>query len=313
MKRLWLFAFLAISLSLFTTSCEDDGPIEPPVIENFAPTLDFLSDDPTGEGQVVSDEDFVVQSPGAFQFQVALEGIDATPPLNTLTIERDGVQIALDEELISITTANGADITQNPALLVNDQSDAFQIKVVLRTPADRGTYTYDFILADDEGLTDTESITVTTVEPGTDINPVSTDNVIFNASGPNQGAFDLDALMSTSSNSDASELQDNGINTDLPAASNWRRTISPENGAVMVEVNRDNLPEDYDFNEVQFVEEIEEAFDTGDAISGSTDVIEVGDEFVVQSTAGTLFLIQVTEVNATDNNNLDNYVFSVKY
>lgn len=316
MKRLWLLAILALSTSVFFTSCGED-PVDPvdPIEENFAPTLTFLatSPNPGSTTNVFSQsEAFQLSENGRTTIYVALEGTDSTPPMTTLEVFRNGTKE--DDMLVGFIDQFGVEIAaNNPALLAGDYANGFRWEVGLRTTEAFGDNVFRFVLTDEGGLESEVSLTITTSEAGTELDITEENNVIFNMSGMNMGAFDLDNLEQVSSNSTASELQDNGINTDLPASSNWRQTISPENGATMKVVDRTALGENYDYNNVLTKEEILEAWDSGIGVTGSTDQIQVGDEFVVLSDQGTYFLILVTEVNVTTGDNNDNYVFTVKY
>ena len=66
-----------------------------------------------------------------------------------------------------------------------------------------------------------------------------------------------------------------------------------------------------DFAAVQFSEEIQVAFDNGDA-AGTTDAA-VGDRFLVQLITGEYVLILITNINETADNNDDYYELSIKY
>lgn len=324
MKRLWLFAVLAVSLTLFSTSCDPDPVVDPPVETNFAPSVTLLGTNPNVNGGNVfsSDATIELEGNGATTIFVGIEGSDSTPPMRDIEIFRNGEKP--DGVVASIIADNGTIIgdsdpntpeaaPSNPALLVSPFDEGFKFEVGLRTADAYGVNTFDITLTDSEGLTSTTTIVITTVElvPTTDITVDFIGGVIFNADGPNLGAFDLDNLEAVSSSSDLAELQDDGINTDLPATSNWRRTISPENGAVIKVVDRSALGENYSFATVTTKEQIQAAWDTGTTVVGSTDVITTDTELVVDVN-GTYYLILFTDVVATDNNNEDFYVMDIK-
>lgn len=317
MKRLWLVAIAALfTFGTFFTSCTpDETGGGTTTTDNFAPTLTMLADDPTsGTASVISsDVTFTLES-AETNFYVAIEGADATPPLKTLDVLYNGA--AAGDRLASITAADGADITvNNPLLLVSPYDQGFKFLVKLKTGTDFGENVYKFILTDNGGLTSEVSLTVTTIQEdqGTPITLTQENGLIFNAAGPNNGAFDLETFSNVSSSSDISELQDNGIDIALPAASNWKRTISPENGATMVKVNTTAMGENYDFYSVATKEEILTAWDNGTAVTATTEAINVGDEFVVRSSSGTYFLIRFTAVTETLSDNLDYYTLDMRY
>lgn len=311
MKRLWLFAVTALSLTLFTTSCEDEIVVPPVVDENFAPTLTLLAENPVGTTSVFSaDATLELESAETIIF-IAVEGSDSTPPMSTLSFSRNGESGT--DFIQSITADDGTEIgVNNPALLVTPYDESFRFEIGLRTSADFGLNTFDVTLTDDGGLTSTVSLNITTVEAGTDITVNFTGGVIFNADGENLGAFDLDAQEAVSSSSDLSELQDDGIDLALPAASNWKRTIRAENGATLKVVDTAALGETYSFAGVETKEEIQAVWDSGVLVDGSTEQVNVDDQFVVETAAGDLYLILVTEVNNTNADNNDNYVIDIK-
>ncbi len=318
MKRLWLFAILALTAGVFT-SCGDDPIIDiPEVEENFAPTITLLTENPTGGTAVFSaDATIEVEDSGETRFFVGIKGEDLTDSLKTLEVFLNDEKV--EESLVSMTAADGTDIgTNNPALLVSPYNTGFSFAVELRTMADYGVNTFRFLLTDSGDLTDEVSISITTTEPvpvGTDLSG-NLSGILLNQAGPaGTGGLDLDGGNSVGSADATAEIKDNGINTDNPVATNWRQTISTVNGANIRTLNRTAMGETYDYAAVTTVEEVQSAWDLGDVVTGnSTAVLEVGDEFIVESADGTLrYLLQVAEVNVTTDSNGDNYVFNIKY
>ena len=316
MKRLWLFAFVALTAGFFT-SCD---PVEPPIdvpAENFAPTITLLTENPTGGTAVFSaDATIEVEDDGSTRFFVGLKGEDLTDSLSTLEVFLNDEKV--EGSLVSITAADGTDIgVNNPALLVSPYNNGFDFAVELRTNAEYGVNTFRFLLTDSGALTDEVSIAITTVAPA----PVGTDlsgnlsGVLLNQAGPaGTGGLDLDTGDGTGSADPASEIRDNGVDNG-PVATNWLQTISTINGATIRTLNRDAMGESYDFATVTTVEEVQAAWDLGDeVVDNSTAVLVVGDEFIVQNADQSRnYLLQVVEVNVTSDDNGDNYVFNIKY
>ena len=105
--------------------------------------------------------------------------------------------------------------------------------------------------------------------------PISSDTIgFFNASGANNGGLDLDAGMAVPYNSADAEIQDEGINLALPnTQERWRRQISAAAGddVEIKLVDLASLGDGTDFSSIQFLEEIQEAFDGGTDLDGDDD------------------------------------------
>ena len=317
MKRLWLFAILALTAGFFT-SC-DPEPVDPPVDDNFAPSITLLDVNPTGSMDLYYSEDKTIglEGDGSIGFSVGLEGTDSTPTMSTLEVFLNDEKV--DGSLVGITAADGTDIgVNNPALLVSPYDSSFQFQVQLKTMEAFGVNTFRFLLTDTGGLTDETSIIITTEEAepaGTDLTG-NLSGILLNQAGPaGTGGLCLDDGISLGSMDEAAEIRDNGIDTNNPATTNWRQTISTVNGANIRALNRDAMGETYEYANVTTVEEVAAAWDNGFAITdNSTEVVNVGDEFIVEKADGSRrYLLQVAEVNVTTDDNGDNYVFNIKY
>jgi hypothetical protein len=313
MKRLWLFAILALTAGVFT-SCDTD-PVDPIIDDNFSPTITLLTENPNVGGPVVfsSDATLELADSGATLLFVGIKGEDFTGTMKTLEVFLNDEKV--DESLVTMIAADGTDIgVNNPALLVDPFNAGFSFEVQLRTMAEYGVNTFRFLLTDDGDLTDEVSITITTVPAGTDLTGNLT-GVLLNQGGPGgTGGLDLDEGLSLGSGDDAVEIKDNGIDAG-PVASNWLQTISGANDAVIRVLDRPAMGEGYDFATVTTVEEVQSAWDNGIVLAGTdTEMLVVGDEFIVENAdASRRYLLQVSEVNVTAADNGDNYVFNVKY
>ncbi len=130
---------------LLAIACgKDDETVTP--IDN-SPTINLV-DEATF---ISSDTDL---APGS-TFQVKLSASQGTSPLNTLTIMEDNVKVALDR--ISINNSTGA---ANPALILGDDKTALVWTVEIEGSTDEGSYAYDFIVTDEDGLTGTAFLNI---------------------------------------------------------------------------------------------------------------------------------------------------------
>ena len=316
MQKFFLqFAGLAIALTLILaigcTTDPDEGPIGnplPPIIR-FISEAGFLdADAEVGAGEV---------------FKVKLSADIGDKQLNSLTINEDGAKLSTDRFEIN----SGAITSNNPLLIVGDDKDGAIWEISITSDADFNTVrTYEFVVTDEDGLTDAVSLTITT--KGVPVEQTIM-GVLLNQAGPaGTGGLDLDTGTGTGSANADSEIRDLGIDCTIdPAnAENWRAQIGTINGADMRKVDPSAV-EGFDFDNVDTKEAITGAYDSGitladgvsqnaqcneTAVTDVSDPVVVGDLFIVFAN-DTYYLIRIDEVNPVSGSNGDNIVMSIKY
>ncbi len=315
-KSATLLAFFAI----FLTSCEEDpivtgNPLDTP------PTISFLE----AEGFLTKDAELEVGD----AFSVSVEMLAGTQNLSSLTIYEDGVK--LDPARITIA---GVDLANNPQLIINKTGQTFDITIAT-DPAVEGErfYSYAFEVEDEGKLTDVVSLGITILEPIVIVETTPLDQVLtgalLNQAGPaGTGGLDLDTGDSVGSNDERAELQDEGIDFDKTADTNWRQQISGVNNAIVRFVNLGLVAENLTFDKVDNKEQVLAAYNAGASLVGTDDLanpsddtagelvseqVQVGDVFSVFGNSGRYYLLQCTAVNATTDNNNDGYEFAIKY
>ncbi|MEM6396761.1 MAG: hypothetical protein AAF741_10485 [Bacteroidota bacterium] len=254
----------------------------------------------------------------AFDVRVELDD-NGVNPLATFQIQEDGVLLPTANLEFLGQTFDPA----NPlALITSEQMGVtFDLRIT-PTSSTAGTSVYSFQVLDDRGSVGSASINITFEESTV----TALMGVLFNQGGDTgTGGLDLDTGTGTGSNDAAAEIQDEGINTDIVVAQNWRRQISAANDATLREVSASSLPESQ-FASVTTQAQIIAAYDAGTVPNGDdsdcncTDTVdneevsdvEVGDLFGVLRD-GRYYLIEVVEVNLTTANNEDNYVVNIKF
>ncbi len=298
-----------------TTGCDPDETGDPVV---DIPPLLIITSSPAA---VVQDQDSIVT--------FTVEVTKGTQVLNTLTITEDGINV--DAARLTIT---GIDPANNPQLITGSDTDGLTWDIALNVHDAFDIRTYEVIVEDKAGLTDSETFNISVENPTTPIEMTLT-GVLFNQAGPaGRGSLDLDEGKSAGITSDGettadqTEIRDMGLDCTIPAPGlNWRRQIGAFNGTTLRQVDETQV-ENFAFDNVTTVEEITNAYDTGisfgagesincgngntTAVENVSDVLGVGDMFVVFN--GTrYYLIRVDEVNETSADNNDSYVFSIKY
>ncbi len=321
-----ILSFLAASLlflNLFvSTGCEDD-PTTPEVKD--PPLLVLSSSDVTDGGTYTVEQSNV--GPISFSL-IASVGTDALS-----TVKISGIEIA---DLVNLTSTGTTGIGSNTVLIDASETSGFTWDMTYTFDNAIGDQTITFELADDGGLVDDVSFTISVVpDPGTPIDAANIlTGVLFNQAGPaGRGTLDLDEGKSAGVSSDGettpdqAEIRDMGVDCTIPAPGlNWRKQIGAFNGTVLRQVDMSAV-ENFTFDNVDIVEDIQNAFDTGftfsagesDNCAGTTAPVEhvsgvlaVGDMFVVQK-GTTYYLIRVDAVTETDTDNNDSYEFSIKF
>jgi hypothetical protein len=230
--------------------------------------------------------------------------ISATPgssDLATVSVFEGGTLISD----LSRLDYDGAGFTDNPQPLSADDMNGFtELPITVRVGNTGAVYTFE--VTDASGLNNSVTVTINTGTAASEII-----GVLLNQAGPaGTGGLDLDAGNSTGSMDASAEIRDRGIDNSLPTADNWIQKISGTNNAIVKYAG--NLPDGSNYEDITTQEEIQGAFaNSVDLSGGISDVVVVGDEFVVERDGKYYFLL-VTDITVTSNNNADSYTFSIK-
>ena len=325
-----ILSFLAVSLlflNLFvSTGCEEDTPT--PEVKD--PPFLVLSSD-----KLIDNDVFTVFQSEVAPVSFTLDGTPGTDALNTITIS--GV-----DDLSQLTSTGISGIGSN-TVLITDAGEKLGFTWDMTYTFDNaiGDHTVTFELADEGGLVDDVSFTISVVEdPGTPIDTTLTTVFLVNQQSnmAGTGSLDLDDGKGSGVTSDGdvpkeeAEIRDMGIDCTIPSTDfNWRKQIGGFNGTELRTVDVTQLPETFSFDGVQIKEDIQSAFDTGtpgvssDAVDPlcnttatvdyTSDVLSVGDLLAVKK-GDTYYLIRVDEINedgGSANTNEDYYTLSIKH
>ncbi len=314
MNRLtFLKLFFAFSVfSLFLTSCESD---ENPIDTNTPPKVQFND----ALGYITDDANIALGE----SFSVYLTATKGSNPMKTLTILEDGVKIEITTDRITFEGNTGV---ANPLLLLQDNVNSLAQRITIKAHTTLGTKTYDFVVADEKGLTSKVSLDILVDEAVNTINGQLGVGQLFNQGGPaGTGGLDLDSGASTGTDpnnpsSASAEIRDEGI-VDVLTDQTWKQQISGMNGSEIryIKKGQNGVAESFSFDDVNFRGQIAGLWNNGVAFSlKSTDgqrdvsdkVIE-GDVFIVKN-GDKYYLLYTKEVVVTTTDNRDYYSFDIK-
>lgn len=274
---------------MLTIGCEPD-PVEP-----IGPTINLVS-----LNGVDATADTIAFGTS---FTVNISSLQGDVALKSIEVRENNVTVAPERIIF-----DGFQAQSNPNPLVGAANISWDIEI---TAADEvTTSTYTIVVVDENQLTASASLDITTFDPGT---PVTEREMILlkNAGGPvGTGGLDLETGTSTGSkiaDFPDSDIKDMGIDLALPAATNWKQQISMM-GTTVLKVPAAGVV----YEDVKTEEEIQAIFDAGMTITGASEKVAQGDLFVAQTKEGNIFLIFTSSVDVVTTDNTDKYVFSVK-
>jgi hypothetical protein len=263
-----------------------------------------------GEGLSITNtaQDIVSATAGGF-VGVPVNVMIGLAPLLELSVTVDGNPIDATR-LRFLSDDAGAEFDANPYLIPDDQANGFEGTLYIQAQDTPGDVIYAMTVSDTDGNVATATVTLRT---GTPVDGEYVAIILNNADGPNQGGIDLrtnaDEAVTVSSLSGNADIVDKGIDLAQPLATNWYQQIVPANGAEL-RVPDFTQVENFTYESAESKEAIQEAYNTGIS-KGESDVVEIGDLFLVKK-GNDLFLMKCTNVVVTSDNNLDFMEFSIK-
>lgn len=233
---------------------------------------------------------------GKSDYDVNVIGTRGASPLDSLSIFADGKLVPADSLLFGGTAVAG-----NPIVLVGIEKTSFDTELIIKT-ADKGTKTYTVELKDESGAAVSTAFDLTVLVEYSAV-------VVNNRDGQNFGGLDMDTGEAVPFNSPLAEIQDKGINLNLPAAQNWYQQILPRPG-VELKVPDLTQAENFSYENANSRAAIIAAFDSG-ITKTESDPVQMGDLFLVKRDDN-YYLMECAEVNVTPADNNDFYRFNVK-
>jgi hypothetical protein len=281
-----IFAWFSILLLATFSACE------PEVVEDIGPSVS-LSSDP---GFIYKDTSLVKSD----TFKLRVLATPGSNDLKLLQVNENDSKIVLDR-LIS-------GIDENPQQVIDADVDGFTWDIEIQAQAE-GTAKYTVFVEDESGLTNGVIFYVNDVY--TPLDGEAGGLKVYNFARQNNVSLDLHKPKVVSSNDPGGDLQDLGIDPDLPETSNWIQKIRPKNGAKLF------LPaEDIDFDAINSKEALLAAFDGSTQLLVS-EVLETGNVYLASTPSEEgittdYFVLRVDNIVITPDNNEDFYEFSLK-
>ncbi len=206
----------------------------------------------------------------------------------------------------------------NPYPLPTTLQTGFDTKVLVKTGATPGANKYKVEITDEFGNTASQEMTISLGQPL----DASLVGILFNKSGPaGKGGLDLDNGMSTGTGATTgieAEIKDEG---NVSATSTtWKKQVSGINGSEVRYIIKGQgaASENFAFADVAFKEQIVDLYEGGTLFTATnaagekiSNVVNVGDIFSVKS-GSKYYLLEVTLITNTTNDNLDSYTLNIK-
>lgn len=302
------FSLLAFVLVLSNCSSDDD-PILGGSMTNTPPTISLTP----GTGLISGDAEIELGS----NIDIRISLLQGDNPLRSFTITEDGINVSPSR----LTIDGGATTAQNPFLILGNAVSGADYDITITTDAGvKESRVYEIVLTDEANNTDNVQFQVTV--GGTPTTEIV--GILLNQGGP-QGTGGLNLITGQGTGTDPASdpnavdahIKDEGIDTDKVMAENWKQRISGLNGSV-IKVPGTGNGENFSYDDVNTVEEILTAFDAADVLTETntdgeliSDIVNVDDVFLVQN-GQSYWILKVTDVNVTTDDNSDSYEFSIK-
>lgn len=227
---------------------------------------------------------------------LTLMATPANANLSTLSVYEDG-------ELVETSRLDYGDISvpfsTNPLDLPTEDIEGFTTDIYLSTHTTIESKVYEFIVTDVDG--NEGSVTVTITLTGTPLNVFYSGVTMYNDAGQMNGAIDLETGEDVSSLTAEGDIRDSGLDIN----SDWAMTMEPHNGASLRAIENGAT-----YESVETLEDLLDAYNTGTALT-QTGTLVVGSTYVA-SVGLNYYILTVTDVVETNNDNNDYYTFDIK-
>ncbi len=262
-------------------------------VELIAPTL------------IITDSTSTISAGPSEIVRVNLSALQGTGDLSTITVFEN--ETLMDASRLSFDN-NGtlSAFLANPEFTPNISSFDATLAIEVASVVDSNLYNYRIELTDTEGLQSSATLSVLVENT---LDTTYTGVLVYNRDGQQFGGLNLYTGEAVAFNSADAQIRDLGIDLNLPNATNWLRQIRAVNGA-MLRAPGNSQPEGFSFENIRSRDALVAAFDAGTDI-GDSEAVQVGDIFLVQNTDD-YFILLVTDVVVTENDNNDYYEFEIK-
>lgn len=237
---------------------------------------------------------------------VSIEATQGSALLNTIAVYENDTLLAADRLAFN---DNGTTTTflDNPEFTPSTTSFTTDLDIRVAETPDSNTYSYRIELTDGEGISTSATLEVLIVNS---IDTAYTGVLVYNRDGQQFGGLNLYTGEAVVFNSPDAQIRDMGIDLNLVAALNWIQQIRAVNNAELRAAGL-NQVEGFSFANINSRANLIAAFENGSTIAGNSEVVTIGDIFLVKNNDD-YFILEVTNVVVTPTDNNDYYEFSIK-
>lgn len=262
---------------------------------SFTISIDAQSAAPTIS--IFGSADVEIENPTIWKMQV-----DATKggaDLATLAVYEDDVLV--DAGRLYYGDLNTT-FTENPLTLPEGDVAGFMKDIYVKTHNTVETKKYTLKLVDKAEAEGTASVNITIKPAATALTNEWTNVKLYNNSGPNFGAIDLETGSNVSSSDASADIVDLGLSD-----SNWAKQIKPTSGT---DLRALGSGETLTYASIDSKEKLTAAFDAGTSLT-ETGTLVVGSTYTAKVN-NKLYVFTVASVNETSNDNKDYFEINIK-
>lgn len=231
--------------------------------------------------------------------EINLIGTAGSSPLSSISVFEDGALITDLDRLACNELTNK--FSANPNLLEEADQDGFNKMFFIQSGSIVGTKVYTITITDEAGTEASVDYTITLEDLSTALSAEYTGVRMYNNSGPQFGAIDLDSGTNVSSSNAAADIVDSGLDGN----GDWGKTMEPLGSTDLRSIDGGITYASIDSREALIT-----AFEGGTSLS-ITGTLVVGSTYTAKINED-YYIFTVVDVVETSADNEDYFLFDIK-